>query len=298
MDVGIGPSATLGPVVARRMSAADAAAALLLTMAVVALCLASAHPGVVLALLVFPIWLVARGRSWIHGVVAALFALALVAALDTRSVKLDPVVYLSLAALFAGSVAAAHERLTRVAASAKEQVRARLLTAKPKLLGQPERLSNRELEVLEMVARGEKNSEIADRFVISENTVKSHVRQLLKKLAVGNRTEAAYRYIELYSHLRPLGGGSAGADAPAKETWSNIGAASALNANVTGVTRDDTVELRLEDGRSLEAPLLDPLRERLEVGSSTIVYFDQQGRAVGWFFPEENLGVDMRHLEL
>ena len=61
-----------------------------------------------------------------------------------------------------------------------------------------EALSSRELEVLEMIATGAKNAEIADRFVISQNTVKSHVSQILKKLSAANRTEAAFRYIELY----------------------------------------------------------------------------------------------------
>ena len=43
-----------------------------------------------------------------------------------------------------------------------------------------------------------RTAEIADRFVISQNTVKSHVSRILKKLPAHNRTEAAFRYIEMY----------------------------------------------------------------------------------------------------
>ena len=52
-------------------------------------------------------------------------------------------------------------------------------------------LSNRELEVLKCVARGETNQEIADNLKISENTVKNHVRSILEKLSVRNRIQAA-----------------------------------------------------------------------------------------------------------
>ncbi len=59
-------------------------------------------------------------------------------------------------------------------------------------------LSRRELQVLEMVATGANNAEIAERFVISLNTVKSHVSRILRKLKATNRTEAASVYIEQY----------------------------------------------------------------------------------------------------
>lgn len=53
------------------------------------------------------------------------------------------------------------------------------------------RLSERELEVLQLVACGLDNREIADRLVVSEKTVKSHVRHVLNKLRVKNRVQAA-----------------------------------------------------------------------------------------------------------
>lgn len=51
-------------------------------------------------------------------------------------------------------------------------------------------LSARELEILQLVARGLKNREIADRLYISENTVRNHVISCLEKLGVRDRTEA------------------------------------------------------------------------------------------------------------
>jgi DNA-binding NarL/FixJ family response regulator len=55
----------------------------------------------------------------------------------------------------------------------------------------PERLSAREREVLSRLVRGERNSEIAQALMVSVDTVKSHVRNLLLKLQARDRTHAA-----------------------------------------------------------------------------------------------------------
>ncbi|MAU01941.1 MAG: DNA-binding response regulator [Anaerolineaceae bacterium] len=52
-------------------------------------------------------------------------------------------------------------------------------------------LSDRELEVLRLIADGANNSSIAEKLVISEKTVKSHVSNILSKLHLADRTQAA-----------------------------------------------------------------------------------------------------------
>jgi DNA-binding NarL/FixJ family response regulator len=52
-------------------------------------------------------------------------------------------------------------------------------------------LTSRELEVLELVALGHQNKSIADRMALSEHTVKVHVHNIIGKLRVSNRTQAA-----------------------------------------------------------------------------------------------------------
>ncbi len=55
----------------------------------------------------------------------------------------------------------------------------------------PEALSPRELEVIKLIVDGMSNQEISDRLVVSLATTKTHVRNILNKLAVDDRTQAA-----------------------------------------------------------------------------------------------------------
>ena len=60
-----------------------------------------------------------------------------------------------------------------------------------------EALSAREQEVLEVLARGASNREIARVLMIALNTVKRHVKAILEKLGVSNRTQAVTRALYL-----------------------------------------------------------------------------------------------------
>ena len=56
-------------------------------------------------------------------------------------------------------------------------------------------LTRREAEVLRHMAAGSSNSDIANRLVITESTVKSHVKQILRKLRAANRAQAVSMYL-------------------------------------------------------------------------------------------------------
>ena len=60
-----------------------------------------------------------------------------------------------------------------------------------------EPLSERELEILALIARGASNREIASQLFIAEGTVKNHVTHILGKLGVRDRTQAALKAREL-----------------------------------------------------------------------------------------------------
>ncbi|HXZ72009.1 MAG TPA: LuxR C-terminal-related transcriptional regulator, partial [Streptosporangiaceae bacterium] len=65
------------------------------------------------------------------------------------------------------------------------------------MAGLIEPLSERELEVLRLLAEGKPNKQIAQELVVAVNTVKKHVAHILDKLGAGNRTEATARAREL-----------------------------------------------------------------------------------------------------
>jgi DNA-binding CsgD family transcriptional regulator len=94
-----------------------------------------------------------------------------------------------LSAIFLGLGVWVGARLFRPAAPTAFQTNTRV----QETLG----ISGRELEVLELLAAGQSNKEIAIRLEVSPNTVKTHVARLFEKLEVRRRTEAIQRAREL-----------------------------------------------------------------------------------------------------
>jgi DNA-binding CsgD family transcriptional regulator len=292
-----GPAGGWGPIGGSGMGFVDAAAVVTICVGVVVL-LALTNPGdALIYLLAFPVWIVSKDLGALAGAGVAVFALLCVAvapAADGHA--FGPLGYVGLAAVLVGAIVAGGQA---VRSNGGGRVRSpstflRVLTARPEINRRSESLSRRELQILETIATGAKNAEIADRFVISQNTVKSHVSQILKKLSAANRTEAAFRYVELYGSPSSSDEESAATNGD-PHVSDRIGAAAAVSATVAAVRRKDTLVLRLEDGRELDVPVLDELRDRVEVGASVMVYFDQRDRMVGWYLPAEELGVDLRH---
>lgn len=60
-------------------------------------------------------------------------------------------------------------------------------------LGKTSRLSQREVDVLKLVVEGLSNQAIAERLYLSVETVKTHMRRIMEKLAVSDRTQAAVK---------------------------------------------------------------------------------------------------------
>jgi two-component system response regulator DesR len=67
----------------------------------------------------------------------------------------------------------------------------------PRVEPAPERLSDREREVLALIASGATNQEIATALDLSPHTIKDHASSLYRKLGVRNRSEAVQRAVRL-----------------------------------------------------------------------------------------------------
>ena len=71
-------------------------------------------------------------------------------------------------------------------------------------------LTRRELEVLRLMVKGETNASIARALVVSDGTVKFHVKNILRKLHAANRAEATSRYLRLTLRRGEVPGSSTG----------------------------------------------------------------------------------------
>jgi DNA-binding NarL/FixJ family response regulator len=85
-----------------------------------------------------------------------------------------------------GEIAAAQATFARLGAAPAERAAAKLVGAE-----HPSGLTDREIEVLRLVARGSSNPDIAATLVLSEKTVARHLSNIFTKLDVGSRTAAA-----------------------------------------------------------------------------------------------------------
>lgn len=94
--------------------------------------------------------------------------------------------------------AARGEDVIAEAMTAKLVAQVRNRTAPPAATsnGEREKLTPREREILQSLARGESNKEIARRFDLAESTVKIHVQNILKKLHLNSRVQAAVFAVE------------------------------------------------------------------------------------------------------
>lgn len=77
------------------------------------------------------------------------------------------------------------------------QILGRATREPPERASAPALLSEREREVLQLVAAGRTNREIGAALYLSRSTVKTHIEHILTKLGVGDRTHAAVRATEL-----------------------------------------------------------------------------------------------------
>jgi len=94
------------------------------------------------------------------------------------------------------AVAAVHrgESLLQPSVAAKLIDRVNQLGASPPPA--EDRLSDREMDVLRLMAKGQPNKEIAQALFISESTVKTHVASIFQKLGVRDRTEAVTQALQ------------------------------------------------------------------------------------------------------
>jgi hypothetical protein len=97
--------------------------------------------------------------------------------------------------------------------------------------------------------------------------------------------DAAVRYVRLRGQRSRLDPPGAAAVA---------GRGSEHRGKVAGFRPGGNALVRLDDGRAVEVPLREGIRNRFEVGSPALVYFDDTGILMGWYLPDAGIGVHMQ----
>lgn len=83
---------------------------------------------------------------------------------------------------------------------AKAMANSTAISQKPTTIPELEQLTTREKEVLQLIATGYSNKEIAAELYITERTVKNHVNSILRSLDLRDRTQAAIFAYEYFKH--------------------------------------------------------------------------------------------------
>jgi DNA-binding NarL/FixJ family response regulator len=104
----------------------------------------------------------------------------------TKDITLDRLVK-AITLIFEGDVIISPPLATRMLAEITSLKGAK----ETKLAAEKLKLSSREREVLDLIAKGTTNKQIADELFITENTVKAHLRNIMEKLHVHTRLQAA-----------------------------------------------------------------------------------------------------------
>ncbi|WP_110207815.1 helix-turn-helix transcriptional regulator [Nocardioides daejeonensis] len=135
----------------------------------------------------------AHTKQFAEGLGLLLERLATRARVDTQARRIQEALDAAAAALAATPSASVSLRST-TPDSPEELVGVARVPA-PRSGGLAEKLTQREREVFDLLVGGATNAQIADRLTVSETTVKSHVKHILRKLNAANRAQVIARYL-------------------------------------------------------------------------------------------------------
>jgi NarL family two-component system response regulator LiaR len=156
-------------------------------------------PGVVLMDLLMPVMDGIAATGAIRRELPEIEVIALTSVLEDRAI-VDAIRAGAIGYLLKDTEADELRRAIKAAAAGQVQLSpevARRLMHEMRGPKDPEPLTDREIEVLRLLARGRSNKQIAAELVIGEKTVKTHVSNILGKLQVASRTQAALHAVRI-----------------------------------------------------------------------------------------------------